>query len=57
MSTHGRLPPEVLRSRYVQAHKALQAAIAENAKLKLRVQILEAENKLLHAQIEEKVDA
>lgn len=47
MSGTGRLAPEVLRNRYVRAHQALQAAIAGNVKLQARIDLLEAENKIL----------
>lgn len=48
----GRLPPEVLRRRYVQLHKLLQEATKASAALQIRNEILEAENKSLHYRLD-----
>jgi len=47
-----RLPYEVLRNRYIRAHKALQAAVGRCVKLQERIDVLEAENKVLCAERE-----
>lgn len=47
MSYVGRLPVEVLRKRYVQMHRQLQEAGTARVKLEERIEMLEAENKIL----------
>lgn len=47
MSYLGRLPPELMRKRYAQMHRMLQASIGEKQALKDRIAMLEAEAKAL----------
>lgn len=47
MSYLGRLPPELMRKRYAQMHRMLQASIGETAALKDRIAMLEAEAQAL----------
>jgi len=47
MSYVGRLPVEILRKRYAQMHRQLQAAGMERIRLQERIEMLEAENKTL----------
>lgn len=47
MSYLGRLAPEVLRKRYAKLHQMLQAAGTRIVKLQERIEMLEAENRVL----------
>lgn len=51
-----RLSPEVLRNRYVNLHQQLQAALTLQIKQADRIKVLEAENRELHARLEDRPD-
>lgn len=49
--------PEVLRRQNVQLRQQLTDTLTAKAKLQMRNEVLEAENKALHARLDEEVEA